>query len=283
MIRQLSDDYPVSLLCEVLEIARSTVYYKPQVKPEDAAFLQAIERILMRWPFYGYRRVTAQLKRESYKIGERRVRRLLKEIGHTCSVGRVRVSTTDSKHDEPRFPNLVKTLEVTRPNQVWVADITYIRLGRRFIYLAIILDAYTRSQRGWHLSRSLEAEDLTSTALKMALARPAAPDIHHSDQGKQYAAAAYRKLLPETTQISMAAVGQPTENGIAERFIRTLKEEHIDYSDYRDFDDAFEQLARWLEVEYMTERIHSSLAYLTPAEFEAAYFVNQSDSLLAQA
>lgn len=283
MIRQLSDDYPVSLLCEVLEIARSTVYYQPQVKPEDAVFLEAIERILMRWPFYGYRRVTAQLKRESYVIGETRVRRLLRQIDHSCSVGRVRVTTTDSKHDEPRFPNLVKNLEVTRPNQVWVADITYIRLGRWFIYLAIILDACTRGLRGWHLSRSLEARDLTSAALKMALARHGAPDIHHSDQGKQYAAAVYRDLLPEATQISMAAVGQPTENSIAERFIRTLKEEHIDYSDYRDFDDAFEQLAHWLEVEYMTERIHSSLGYQTPAEFEAAYFVNLSDSLLAQA
>lgn len=283
MIRQLSGDYPLSLLCEVLEMARSTVYYEPQVKPEDAVFLEAIERILMRWPFYGYRRVTAQLKREGYTIGERRVRRLLKQIDHSVSVGRVRVTTTDSKHNLPRYPNLIKDLEVTKPNQVWVADITYIRLGRRFIYLAIILDACTRGLRGWHLSRSLEAKDLTSTALKMALARHPAPDIHHSDQGKQYASAAYRELLPEATQISMAAVGQPTENSIAERFIRTLKEEHIDYSDYRDFDDAFEQLAHWLEIEYMTERIHSSLGYLTPAEFEAVYFVNQSDSLLAQA
>jgi putative transposase len=283
VIRTLSSNYPIRLLCEVLNMPRSTVYYQPQVKPEDAAFLEAIERILMRWPFYGYRRVTAQMKRESYEIGERRVRRLLKEIDHSCGVGRVRVTTTDSKHDELRYPNLIKNLEVTKPNQVWAADITYIRLGRRFIYLAIILDVCTRGLRGWHLSRSLEARDLTSAALKMALARHGAPDIHHSDQGKQYAAAAYRELLPEATQVSMAAVGQPTQNSIAERFIRTLKEEHIDYSDYRDFDDAFGQLAHWLEVEYMTERIHSSLGYLTPAEFEAAYSINLSDSLLAQA
>lgn len=283
MIRRLSRDYPVNLLCEVLKVARSTVYYEPQTKPEDAMFLEAIERLLMRWPFYGYRRVTAQLKREHFPIGERRVRRLLKEIGHSRSVGRVHVTTTDSKHNLPRYPNLVKNLTVTRPNQVWVADITYIRLGRRFMYLAVVLDAFTRALRGWHLSHSLEARDLTSAALKMALANHPAPDIHHSDQGKQYAAAAYRKLLPTTTRISMAAVGQPTENGIAERFIRTLKEEHVDYSDYRDFDDAFRQLAHWLEVEYMTERIHSSLDYLTPAEFEAACFVNYSDSLLTQA
>jgi transposase InsO family protein len=283
MIRQLSADYPIRLLCAVLAMARSTVYYEPVVNPEDAEVLAAIERVLMRWPFYGYRRVTAHLKREGWKVGETRVRRLLRQIDHSCSVGRMRVATTDSKHDLPRYPNLVKKLEVTRPNQVWVADITYIRLGRRFIYLAIILDACTRGLRGWHLSRSLEARDLTMMALKMASARHPAPDFHHSDQGSQYATPDYTDLLPETTRISMAAVGQPTENGLAERFIRTLKEEHLDYSDYRDFDDAFEQLAHWLEVEYMTERIHSALGYLTPAEFEAALIVQQLDSLLLQA
>lgn len=277
MIRQLSEDYPVSLLCEVLEVPRSTVYYEPQVKPGDAEFLARMEHILMRWPFYGYRRVTAQLKREGCVIGETRVRRLLRDLGHTASVGRVRVATTDSQHGEPRFPNRVKGLTVTRPNQVWVADITYIRIGRQFFYLAVILDAFTRGLRGWHLGRSLEARDLTEEALKMALSRHPAPAIHHSDQGKQYAAAHYRALLPDSTRVSMSAVGTPTENALVERFIRTLKEEHIDYSDYRDFSDALPQLSHWLEVEYMTERIHSALDYLTPAEFEAAVLV-QSDS-----
>ena len=117
-------------------------------------------------------------------------------------------------------------------------------------------------------------------ALKMALDRYPAPDIHHSDQGSQYATPDYTYLLPETTQVSMSAVGQPTENGLAERFIRTLKEEHIDYSDYRDFDDAFQQLAHWLEIEYMTERIHSALGYLTPAEFEADVTIQQPISPL---
>jgi len=283
MIRQLSHKYPVSLLCEVLDVARSTVYYAPQVKPEDASLLEAIERILIRWPRYGYRRVAAQLKREGCEVGETRVRRLLKKLDHSASVGRVRVRTTDSQHAERRFPNLVKELKIAASNQVWVADITYIRLGRQFIYLAVILDAFTRGLRGWHLGHSLEARDLTEKALEMALARHPAPVIHHSDQGKQYAAGTYRKLLPDTTRVSMAAIGQPTENAIAERFIRTVKEEHVDYSDYRDFDDAFEQLANWLEVEYMTERIHMSLDYLTPAEFEAAHLVDQTDSLLAEA
>ena len=236
----------------------------------------------MRWPFYGYRRVTAQLKREGQEVGETRVRRLLKQLDHSCSIGRVRITTTDSDHNLPRYPNLVKGLEITRPNQVWTSDITYIRLGRRFIYLAVILDAFTRGLRGWHLSRSLD-KDLTISALKMALALHPAPDIHHSDQGSQYAALDYILLFEGTrTRISMAAVGQPTENGLVERFIRTLKEEHIDYTEYEDFDDALMQLGHWLEVEYMTERIHSALDYLTPAEFESRVGISQPDPLLIQ-
>jgi putative transposase len=279
MIEGLSQDYPASVVCDLLGCPRSSFYYQPVVNPQDAALIEAIECLLMRWPFYGYRRVTAQLKREGWAVGETRIRRLLKQIDHSCSVGRLRVTTTDSDHSLPRYPNRVKGLDITQPNQVWVADITYIRLGRRFIYLAVILDAYTRGLRGWHLSRSLE-KNLTITALKMALARHPTPDIHHSDQGSQYATPDYTGLLPVTTQVSMSAVGQPTENGLAERFIRTLKEEHIDYTEYQNFDDAFEQLAHWLEVEYMTERIHSSLGYLTPAEFEAMAGINQLDPLL---
>lgn len=279
MIRQLAAEYPVSVLCEVLGVARSTVYYEPVVKAADAALLVAIEQVLMRWPFYGYRRVTAQLKREGWTVGERRVRRVLQQLGHTASVGRVSATTTQSQHDLPRFPNRIKGLAIIRPNQVWVADITYIRLGRRFLYLAIILDAHTRGIRGWHLSRSLDTRALTMNALQMALARHPAPAIHHSDQGVQYAAAAYRALLPDTTQISMAAAGRPTENGLAERFIRTLKEEHIDYAEYHDDADALQQIGHWLEVEYMTARIHSALGYLTPAEYEAAC-ASPADSLL---
>lgn len=270
MIRQLAADYPVSLLCEVLEVPRSTVYYQPQSNLADVMLLKAIERILMRRPYYGYRRVTAQLKRAGIVVGETRVRRLLQALGHSASVGRASFATTDSRHGERRFPNLIKDLTLTAPNQVWVADITYLRQGRRFLYLAVVLDAFTRGLRGWHLGRSLEARDLTARALKMALQRHPAPAIHHSDQGRQYAAAAYRDRLPATTRVSMSAPGTPTENALVERFIRTLKEEHLDYTDYRDFADATQQLAHWLEVDYMTERIHSSLDYLTPAEFEAA-------------
>ena len=194
----------------------------------------------------------------------------------------MRISTTNSQHDFPRYPNRIKKLKVTRVNQVWVADITYIRLGRKFIYLAVILDAYSRGIRGWHLSETLDKQ-LTINALKKALALHPAPEIHHSDQGGQYATPKYTNLLPETTQISMSAVGRPMENGIVERFIRTFKEEHIDYTEYEDFADAVEQIADWLEVEYMTERIHSSLDYLTPAEFEVQVAEKHLDPLLINA
>jgi transposase InsO family protein len=282
MSRQLSEQYPAKRVCEALACPRSTYYYEPGVDPQEEVYLEAIERLLMRWPFYGYRRVTAQLKREGHAIGETRVRRLLRQIDHSVKVGRVRVSTTDSDHDLPRYPNRIKGLSIPYPNQVWVADITYLRLGRRFIYLAVILDAYTRGLRGWCLSRSLE-KDITITALKMALERHPAPTIHHSDQGSQYATTAYTDLFPQgKTLISMSAVGQPTQNGLAERFMRTLKEEHVDYSDYQDFEDAERQIAHWLEVEYMSERIHSALGYLTPTEFEAMA-LNQPNPLLMTA
>lgn len=279
MIRRLAEEYPLSVVCQVLGVARSTVYYEAVVPPAGNALLEAVEGVLMRWPFYGYRRVTAQLKRQGWQVGERQVRRLLRVLEHTANVGRVRVATTHSQPDLLRFPNLLTGLDITAPHQVWVADITYLRLGLRFIYLAVILDAFTRAVRGWHLSTRLDTATLTSQALRKALAHHPAPAIHHSDQGAQYAMPTYRALLPATTQISMAAAGQPTQNGLVERFIRTLKEEHVDYTEYADYDDACRQLAHWLEVEYMTERIHSALGYLTPAEFEAAC-LSAPDSLL---
>jgi transposase InsO family protein len=279
MSRRLSQEYPKSVVCEVLGLARSSFYYKPEVSDADQPLLEAIEQTLMRWPFYGYRRVTQQLKRAGWEVGETRVRRLLKGLDHTASVGRVRVTTTDSQHNLRRYPNHIKRLVINRINQVWVADITYIRLARRFIYLAVILDAYSRGLRGWNLGRSLEKE-LTIDALKMALERHPAPEIHHSDQGKQYAATDYTDLLGPKVTISMSATGQPTENGLIERFIRTFKEEHIDYTEYQGFDDAYRQIEHWLEVEYMTERIHSALDYVTPAEFETALIASAESPLL---
>lgn len=270
------------MLCDVFSLPRSTYYYQPRKKASDLELRGEIEKIIASKPYYGYRRVTHQLKRAGYEVGETRVRRLLMELDHTCQVGKLCFSTTDSRHGYPRYPNRIKELKITHINQVWVADITYIRLGRQFIYLAVILDACSRAIRGWHLSYSIDKQ-LTIQALKMALANHPAPQYHHSDQGGQYASPKYTDLLSGTTLISMSAPGRPMENGIVERFMRTLKEEHIDYTEYSDFTDAFEQISSWLEVEYMTERIHSALDYLTPAEFEDRLCIFQSDPLLFDA
>jgi putative transposase len=263
----LKESYPVRDLCQWLECPRSSYYAQPKDK-DETRLLEAIEQILLRFPFYGYRKVHKALLRQGIVVGQHRVRRWLRQLGITRSVGKVRVQTTDSHHPHPRYPNRIKGLKLTRPDQVWVADITYLRLGRRFLYLAVILDVYTRAVRGWALSRSLE-QQLTLDALEMALAK-GTPFIFHSDQGSQYAAWQHtERLLSEGVQISMSDKASPTQNGLVERFMRTVKEEHVDYSEYRDFEDAYQQLKHWLEVIYMTERIHEALDYVTPAEFEA--------------
>lgn len=269
MIVALRPTYPVTLLCDVLNYPRSSFYYQPQPCPEDVALVAAIEDILMRWPYYGYRRVLHQLKRD-WNVGETRVRRLLQWMGHTRQVGRVRIQTTDSQHSQQRYPNRIKGVSAKRLNQIWVADITYIRLGRDFIYLAVVLDAFSRAVRGWQVSQYLTCEALTLPALQMAL-NHGSPGIFHSDQGSQYASWCHLEpLLDRCVEISMADRGKPAQNGLVERFIRTVKEEHVDYTEYANVNDAIQQLKEWLEIEYMTERIHSSLGYLTPAEFEAA-------------
>jgi len=163
---------------------------------------------------------------------------------------------------------------LTRPDQVWVADITYIRLARDFVYLAVIMDVHTRAVRGWHLSRSLDRE-LTLTALRRALA-DRVPDIHHSDQGVQYACGDYTNLLYEHgVQISMAAVGKPEDNGYAERLMRTIKEEEVDLSEYEDFHDVYRCIGRFLDEVYTQKRIHSALGYFTPVEFEQNWLTQQ--------
>jgi transposase InsO family protein len=277
MIQQLKADYSVRQLCKTLECAVSSVYYQAAVSQESVV-LAAMEQILLRFPYYGYRKVRAALEREGIAVGEHSVRRLMHQLGVTHAVGRVRVQTTDSQHPHPRYPNRIKGLKVTQPDQVWVADITYIRLGKRFIYLAVILDAFSRSVRGWALSRSL-SQQVTLEALEMALAK-AVPFIFHSDQGSQYAAWLHtERLLALGVKISMSDTGRPTQNGIVERFMRTMKEEHVDYSDYQDFDDAYRQLKHWLQVVYMTERLHQALDYVTPAEFESVALSNLRPTL----
>jgi len=268
MINSLRDEYPVRWLCELLGVPASSYYYVAGVADEQK-LISEIEAVLMRWPFYGYRRLMAQLRRQGIEVGERVVRRLLKQLQTSRSADRLRITTTNSTHGYVRYPNLIRHLEIVHVDQVWFGDITYIRLGSHFIYLAVVLDGYTRSVRGWAISLQVDLA-LTLTALRRALAQ-GRPLFFHSDQGVQYAAYAHVELLHyHQVQISMSDIGQPKQNAYVERFIRTLKEEHVNFTEYTDIDDAQRQLQQWLEVEYMTMRIHSALDYLTPAEFEAA-------------
>ena len=266
MIQVLAKDYSVSLLCSLLGCSRSSYYYQPKQRDEteDRA---AIESVAAEWPTYGYRRVTKQLHRQDRVLNKKRVQRLMQEMGLQVKTRRKTRKTTNSDHDFPRYPNLVQGLEIVRPEQVWVSDITYIRLRYEFVYLAVIMDVFTRSIRGWHLGRGLD-QSLTLIALDRALAEHR-PEIHHSDQGIQYAATAYvRMLRAADAEVSMAECGQAWQNGYAERLIRTIKEEEVDLSDYDDYTDAVCQLGRFLNDVYMHKRIHSSLGYLTPVEFE---------------
>ena len=275
------EGYPVTSVCRLLDLSRSTYYYQ-SIGADETKLRDAIEDLAGQFPTYGTRRITHQLRRSPYEIhvNRKRVRRVMAEMKLLRPQKQRKRRTTDSQHPYPRYSNLVKDLEITFPDQVWVSDITYIRLMNDFVYLAIIMDVFTRALRGWCLSRTLDQE-LSLTALRAALAENT-PDIHHSDQGVHYAAHAYIDLLKDHgIRISMCAVGKAEENGYAERVIRTIKEEEVDLSEYFSFADATRQIGHFIEVVYMTKRIHSSLGYLTPAEFERACRLAQTENALA--
>ena len=262
----MSQEYSVTLLCQVFEINRSSFYDQATQKSEDD-IKHSITQLAAEHPTYGYRRITAMLHRQGQTANNKRVLRLMRELQLVGKPPKKGCRTTNSNHAFKRYPNRVEGLSIEQPNQVWVGDITYIRLGSEFVDLSVLMDVFTRSIRGWQLGRSLET-DLTLVALKRALAR-GEPEIHPTDQGVQYAAKAYTELLEnQGIAISMAAVGEPTQNGYAERLMRTIKEEEVDLSEYRNFAEAYEQIGEFLEEVYTKKRIHSSLGYLTPMEFE---------------
>lgn len=272
--------YSVRQACAFVELAPSSYYYHSHPW-QDQQLESDLKEVAGKYPTYGTRRLMHQLRRRpyGYRVNRKHIQRLARKENLLRQVKRHKTRTTNSQHPYPRYENLVKDLHIVRPEQVWVSDITYIRLRSDFVYLAIVLDVFTRAVRGWCLSRSLD-QPLTLQALQMAL-ETHVTQIHHSDQGLQYSSDAYVNLLKSHgIQISMAAVGKAEENGYAERFMRTIKEEEVDLSDYQDFNDALHQIGYFIQDVYMTKRIHSSLGYLTPAEFEASFWSSSTPAAL---
>ena len=274
-------------LCRLFQVPRSSFYYRStrQVKVHEAV-TRTVEEMAGQWPKFGYLGLTGQMKYDKKldpkgkPIGQRRVKRALKELGLLKKPVVRKVRTTNSEHSLPRFENLVKDRVATCPDEIWASDITYVSLGSGHVYLAVILDLFTRCIRGWHLSRSLEG-DLTMIALKKAFDAGRCPTIHHSDQGGQYAATAYVNLLKSKgILVSMASVGCPEENGYAERWMRTLKEDHVQMSEYSDFWDAQTQIGTFIEEVYQRKRVHSKLGYLPPAVFEERWWKARASEVL---
>ncbi len=270
--------------CQLAEVSRAGFYrYLQQSTPVQADLLLrarlqelAVEHRRLR----GYRLLTRKLRREGQVVNHKRVLRLMREDNLLCLRRTKYVFTTDSRHDLPIYPNLARRVALTALNQLWVADITYIRLRNEFIYLAVVLDAYSRRVIGWELGRSLQVE-LAIGALQMALTGRnwnAGELIHHSDQGVQYASLEYTQILKQREiLISMSRRGNPYDNARAERFMRTLKEEEVYGRDYQDLEDARSRIGEFLEQAYNRQRLHSALSYLTPEEFEQASEATGSD------
>jgi putative transposase len=263
----------VAEMCALAELSRAG-YYRflttPAAGDKDVDLRDAIQRIALEFPSYGRPRITAELHRRQWQVGPNRVYRIMREDNLLCLRKRKFLVTTDSKHDRPVYPNLAANMVLTGINQLWVADITYIRLELEFVFLAVILDAYSRRVIGWSLDRTLE-DELTIAALRMALERRDPPPglVHHSDRGVQYASRNYTDLLKTRgITISMSRKGNPYDNAACESFMKTLKYEEVYRQEYRDLAAARSSIEYFLERVYNQKRLHSALDYRPPVEFE---------------
>ena len=270
--RETGAGLSLAAMCRALEVPRSA-YYRARQQPagdHETAPRDAIQRIALEMPAYGSRRITAELRRQGWVINRKRVQRLMRQDNLLCLRRKKFIRTTDSEHGLAVYPNLVPTLDISGLNQLWVSDITYIRLWREFVYLVVVLDAFSRRVIGWSLGPTLEAE-LAVAALRMALrTREFGPGlVHHSDRGVQYASGAYTKLLQQHgIDISMSRKANPYDNAMAESFMKTLKYEEVYLFEYEDFAEAQRRIAQFLEHVYNEKRLHSALGYLPPAEYE---------------
>jgi putative transposase len=241
-----------------------------QATPVEMELRDQMQKVALESPAYGYRRITSELQQRRFEVNHKRVLRMMREDNLLCVRRHTFVVTTDSRHSLPIYPNLAREITPTGINQLWVADITYIRLRTEFVYLAVVLDAFSRRVIGWALGRTLEAE-LAVAALRMALVerQPSPGLVHHSDRGVQYASHAYTEMLKQHhATISMSRKGNPYDNAACESFMKTLKQEEVYRNEYRDFHDARSSIGQFLERVYNRNRLHSALGYVPPAEFE---------------
>jgi len=259
----------------MLKMARSSYYYQKvfdlQKEKEEADLRDRIEKIVVEHERYGYRRVTAQLQREGLRVNHKRVQRIMQEEELICKIKKRWVVTTDSNHPYPVYPNLLKEAKITGVNQAWVSDITYIRILTAFVYLAVILDVFSRKVVGWAISLRIDTE-LTRVALRMAIETrcPSRGCIHHSDRGVQYAAHEYvDDLKAAGFLISMSRKGNPYDNAQAESFMKTLKNEEVYLWDYKTFEDVKKRVPYFIEEVYNEKRLHSALGYCPPNEYES--------------